>query len=189
MLRQKVLTPALSTVLCFLFGLVLHAEERYEHNTLFQKGSWSVFLTYDTEDGDFWCVAETENRRAQSLNLVTYPNDQMTFFVFDESWNIAKRPVRFLVDIDYSRWTIDGTGDGIGVSLTMNEPDKAAKFVQELMEGNAVTILSADEHRLATFSLSGSFAAISNLMQCWDRISDDDPFTSSDPFTGTSDPF
>jgi len=104
-------------------------------------------------------------------------------FVFDNSWNISDRPIRFLIDVDYSRWTMDGQGSGIGISLTMSDPEAAGRFLVELMEGRAIAVMNDDTRRLATFSLRGSSAAISELFDCWDSISDTDPFrTSTDPF-------
>lgn len=164
--------------------------DQYDSRKLFGKGAWSVELTHNTVNGNLWCEATTTNKSEQQFGVVAYDNREIALFVIDRSWDIAMRPVRFLVDIDYSRWTIDGTGNGIAVSLTMRDADKAYKFLSELMAGNAVAVMNGDERRLATFSLSGSFAAASKLFECWERIANSDPFTnSSDPFTGVSDPF
>ncbi|MCW1950197.1 MAG: hypothetical protein KIH44_002375 [Octadecabacter sp.] len=115
--------------------------------------------------------------------MTAYQPNSLTLFVFDRSWNIAERPLRFLVDVDYSRWTMDGNGSGIGISLTMSEAEAAGRFLTELMEGRAVAVMNSDERRLAVFSLRGSSAAITSLFDCWDSISETDPFrTSSDPF-------
>jgi hypothetical protein len=57
------------------------------------------------------------------------------------------------------------------------------------MVGNAVAVKNEDGRRLAVFSLDGSYAAIMQLMQCWDRIGGRSPQGGSDPFIGVSDPF
>ncbi|MEO0744035.1 MAG: hypothetical protein AAFY49_01685, partial [Pseudomonadota bacterium] len=98
--------------------------------------------------------------------------------------------VRFLVDIDCSRWTMDGNAKDIGVSLQMTDNQKSVEFLKQLQRGNAVAVLNDAERRLATFSLSGSFAAILSLFECWDAIDISDPFTDQkDPFGASIDPF
>jgi len=164
--------------------------DEFDSKTLFRKGAWAVELTHNTSNGRLWCTARTDNNFGQTFSLTAYQNSQLTLFVFDNSWNIASRPLRFFVDVDYSRWTMDGQGDNISVSLTMNDPKTAVDFLEDLMAGNAVSVSNANEQKLAVFSLSGSYAAITNLFSCWESIDNSDPFTSNaDPFTGASDPF
>lgn len=170
-------------------GSVAQAQDRYETNTLFQKGTWTVSITYDNYDGLFWCDASTSNRQSQELALTLYETGLFTIFVFDPRWNISPRPLRFLIDVDYSRWKMDGEGDGVSISITPENGDKAAKFTREVMEGTAVALMNADGRRLGTFSLSGSYAAVLNLFECYDRIGKSDPFSDSDPFRGANDPF
>ena len=69
------------------------------------------------------------------------------------------------------------TGSGIGISATMDDTDQSVRFLEQLMAGNQVAVKNSRGDRLAVFSLNGSFAAISNLMTCWNRIT-----ASSDPF-------
>ena len=157
--------------------------QRYDSQTLFGRGDWVVELTHDTTDGALWCNAKTSNRNGQSFALTAYQSNTLTLFVFDNSWDIADRPLRFLIDNAYSRWTMDGNGSGIGINITMNEPESAGRFLVQVMEGRAVAVMNSDERRLALFSLDGSSAAITALFDCWDSISDRDPFrSSSDPF-------
>jgi len=189
MLRAMLGAAFTASLLCLTPA---HADG-FESTVLFNKGAWTVELTHDTQDGGLWCVAQTGNDAGQLFSLTAYDNDTMMLYIFDQSWNIAPRSVRFLVDIDYSRWTIDGHGQGISVSLVFNQPEQNVRFIEELMGGNAIAVMNANERRLATFSLNGSYAAISQLFTCWERISKTDPFGQSpdDPFTGTgaSDPF
>ncbi len=167
----------------------LVAQERYEVRELFRKGSWYVELTHDTTDGSLWCSAETANRNGQTFSITGYDSDGFSVFVMDPNWNISERPLRFLVDIDYSRWTMDGRGSGIAVSISPESRENAAKFVSEVMSGNAIAVMNSDKRRLAVFSLSGSHAAVSQFMECWSQIKSPSLGTRSDPFMGTSDPF
>lgn len=156
---------------------------------LFRKGDWFVDITVDEVDGGMWCSAETVNPSGQTFSITAYDSNQLILFVFDRSWNIPERPVRFLIDIDYSRWTMDGFGNDISVSVTMNKIEVTMRFLRQLMNGNAVALLTADERRLATFSLSGSYAAISNLSTCWSRIRKNESESDADPFSSSTDPF
>lgn len=159
-----------------LLPLSLSAQE-YETRTLMRRGQWQVDVTYSASTDAFWCTAGTENGSGQKFNLVAYQNEAFALFVFDPRWNLEPRAVRFLVDIDRSRWTIDGTGDGVGISLNMTDPDTAVKFLIQLKQGNTAYVYNDQQQRQATFSLSGSSAAIDALFDCWDSI------------TGSPDPF
>lgn len=151
--------------------------DQYETDVLFRKGSWYVELTNNTNTGGMWCSAETENGNDQTFSLTAYDNDSISLFVFDQSWEIEERDIEFQVDIDRSQWTVHGEGSGIGISSTMDDTDQSVRFLKQLMSGNRVTVKNARGDRIAVFSLNGSYAAISNLMSCWGRI------------TGPSDPF
>ena len=181
---------SLATTITMIALSTRQAYAEFDSTKLFAKGNWFVERTHDTGDGDLWCSAETSNRNRQTFSLAAYDDGTFALFVFDQRWNVAERPVRFLVDIDYSRWTIDGTGRGIGISLTISDAEKAAEFLTELSEGNAVAVMNSDEKRVAVFSLNGSSAAIRKLFECWKEIGTKDPFSNaSDPFQSSSDPF
>jgi len=155
----------------------------YEDTLLFSKGYWTVELTYNTDENSYWCSAKTANRRSQEFSVTAFENGTIVVFIFDNRWSLAKRPVRFLIDIDYSRWQIDGTADDIAVSIALSNNEKAGKFITELAQGSAVALFNMEERRLATFSLKGSRAALTELIDCWRKISVTDPFrTSTDPF-------
>lgn len=151
--------------------------EDYDTRTLMRRGQWQVDVTYSASADAFWCTAGTENSLNQRFNLVAYQNEGFALFVFDPRWSLEPRAVRFLVDIDRSRWTIDGTGEGVGISLNMTDAETAVKFLVQLKRGNTAYVYNDRQQQQASFSLSGSSAAIDALFDCWDRI------------TGTPDPF
>ncbi|MBT0958498.1 hypothetical protein IV417_13995 [Alphaproteobacteria bacterium KMM 3653] len=171
----------LSVLFCF-FALST-AAERFESTTIHRNGAWSVDLTVDNTDGVMWCTAKTTNRRSQTFSISAYKGGTLILYVFDHNWDIAPRPVRFLLDIDYSRWVIDGNADGFSLSLNLHDPVKAVKFIDELAQSNAVALYNTDVVRLATFSLRGSNASLLELIDCWKKIDTRDPFKNSkDPF-------
>lgn len=171
-------------LICILLASIAVADP-YETNLLFKHKSWHVELTHDTRDGDVWCSAVTENRSGQTFNIVTYPDDSASLFVFDQNWNLSPRTIEFVLDIDYNRWTVIGHGEDIGIQVSLDGDDQAGKFILELAEGNAVALYNLDLRRLAVFSLAGSKAALLALLDCWEAISDQ----TSDPFKTQSDPF
>lgn len=178
----KRLAPQLA--LCLALTTAPALADRYESEVYFAKGRWQVEVTHDSQDGSLWCSALTENNNNQSFDITAFDDGQLTLFVFDGDWELRERPIRFLVDVDRSRWTMDGTGKNISVSVTMNDPDTAVRFLTQLQRGNTVRVYNENEVKLATFSLSGSRAGIDALFECWDRIN-----KSSDPFGDASDPF
>jgi len=164
--------------------------DRYETTQLYKKGLWLVELTYDKDDDEFWCAARTQNSQGQDLSITAFQNSQLYLFVFDGSWNISEKSVNFLIDIDYSRWNIEGNAEGISVSFRVDDKESGLNFLGEIAKGNAVALLNSNERRLATFSLSGSSASLYRLTECWKRIIKSDPFAESqNGQNNKSDPF
>ena len=181
----KLATPLLlAAAMTAVLVPAVFAEDVFESDELFRKGSWHVELTNNTTSGSFWCSAETDNNYNQTFSLTGYSDGSFAIFVFDPSWNIAERDVRFLVDIDHSSWVFDGSGDGISVSISPDVDKKLTTFIRQLMQGNNIVVMNASRRRLARFSLNGSYAAISNFLDCWSNIG-----RLSDPFTNANDPF
>ena len=160
----------LGALVAALLAAPAAAQSEFETRTLFRKGAWMVVLTHDTVEASLWCDANTTNRAGQGLSLTGYESGQFTIFVFDGSWNIADRPLRFLVDIDGSRWTMDGQGSGGAVSITPEDGGTAARFVGQIMAGNRVVVRNAEGRGLAEFSLNGSAAAVAQFIECWGSI-------------------
>ena len=155
----------------------------FDETRLFQHGAWSVSHTYDSSDGDAWCSADTGNRAGQWFSVVAFDNGSAAVLVGDPTWNLSERSVRFRIDIDYSRWDIDGAGANSSVSVLLDGNSNAGQFIDELMTSSAVAAYNEEGRRLASFSLSGSHAALQKLAECWSRIARRDPFqTASDPF-------
>jgi hypothetical protein len=155
----------------------------YESRTLLQQGDWVVELIHDTGDGTLWCTASTFNRASQRLGISTFDNGALSVHVMDRSWSLRERDVRFHIQIDRTRWSVNGTASGIGVSVFPDNSSDAARFIEDLAAGYSVVLLNDELRKLADFSLRGSRAALNELMSCWQSISARDPFeTGSDPF-------
>ncbi len=172
-------------ILVLFLGLALSAQvagaDQYDTTRLFTRGAWYVDLTHDTSDGELWCSGETRNNEAQTFSITTYDDGTAVLFVFDDRWDLTPRNVDFLVLVDRERWTISGDASGIAISVTLDDKDKADEFLLDLARGNSVSVANTDERRIAAFSLSGSSAALSTLMDCWDSILLAPP-SKKDPF-------
>lgn len=172
----------LFTLACFFLGnmpLALQAEEIFRHK------SWSV--RYLPPEGEYpaLCDASTTNRSRQTFTIALYDDGNLGIFFFDSRWNIPERPLDFVVDIDYERWTLSGTGKGSSVHLLPTGDAKVVRFLDELASGSAVALYNTDIRRLATFSLAGSSAALLKLLDCAKYIAE----KNRDPFRGSADPF
>lgn len=173
----------LSSLLFFLSSLTSVSAERYETHKLFSHKSWTVELTHDQLDDEFWCAAQTTNKRGQLFSLTAFDSGNLALFVFDSRWKMRPRDIQYRIDIDYSRWEITGQAKDQAVSTLLNDPEKSIKFLTEISEGRAVAMYNVDGRKLAVFSLQGSSAALRKLIECANRISNSDPFQSStDPF-------
>ncbi|GHF05027.1 hypothetical protein GCM10016455_27890 [Aliiroseovarius zhejiangensis] len=177
-----------------LAGLLLQPTkalaDRYETTRLFNHKAWSVELTHDQLDDDFWCNAETTNRAGQVFSITAYDNGNLGLFIFDRRWDINPRDIEFRIDIDYSRWNVSGQAQESYVSTFLGDPENSIKFLTELAEGSAVAVFNSDGRRLAVHSLSGSSASLRKLLECWNRIKKTDPFgTSPNASAPKSDPF
>lgn len=186
---MKSICRAVVAGLVFLVAAQGVAAGDLERRNLLRKGAWSVDLIHNAEKGSLWCSAETQNGEGQMLSLVAYQGDSLVLFIFDRRWRLSDRAVDFILDVDYSRWEMRGTAGNISVSIRLDGEEGALRLLQQLSQGNAVAIYNTDLRRLATFSLSGSSAAILALLSCWEGISPTDPFgpDASDPFGAPSD--
>lgn len=159
------------------------ASAEFKSAELFRKGYWRVELTKVTDDNSFWCSAETSNTKNQSFSVTTFDDRSAMLMIFDPSWELTRRPVKFIVDIDYDRWTIDGRAGEKAVSVFLEGNGKASSFLEDLANGSGVALYNSQEQRLATFSLRGSRDALLMLLKCWEKI------VSKDPFGNDPDPF
>lgn len=109
--------------------------EKFDTHRIFAKGSWSVDLTKNLQQGNVWCNASTVNERQQTFGITGYESGALALFIFDSHWQLRKRQVHFRIDIDYDKWSINGSASGIGVSLLFTDPQKAKRFIGRLRRG------------------------------------------------------
>jgi hypothetical protein len=180
-------TTFLAVALCFGASA---AAANYDATPLLSRGAWEVQHVYLRNDGASWCEASTTNRAGQSFDITMFDSGNASLFIFDQSWSLAPRTVRFRIDIDYSEWSIAGTAERTSIWVALSDKQEAGDFMAQLAEGTAVALYNEMGHRLGTFSLKGSRAALATLAECWARIlASPRGVSPRDPFLSASDPF
>lgn len=119
----------------------------------------------------------------------------VNFIVGNEKWRSLEESKFYDLSVAFGRespWNGQAEARFIGdeMSLSLNVPfseDRAATFIEELRRATVVDI-SYQGRTVDTLSLSGSFAAVTELLNCQTVILDDS--TGSDPFSSSGeDPF
>ena len=149
-----------------------------EWETIFRKGQWSVDINYDTDDGSYWCTADTQSGD-QVLSFSVWEDGAFGVFVFDDNWTLRERELEFLVQVDTrGAWTMNGNASDQSIYIFPDVGDSLRNFLGEVMQGNTLVVANSAGEVVADFSLSGSYAAVTELMGCYEKIAD----TDSDPF-------
>ncbi len=152
---------------------------------IFQHKEWRVSLVPPSNGSPGSCAAETINRQGQSFILGANGMGNAVVLFWDRRWDIPARPLKFVLDVDYERWFMTGTGDGQSVHLALDGSQKAVELIDQLAAGRAVALYNTDGAKLAVFSLSGSKASMFKLLDCARSLS----VANSDPFQSRADPF
>lgn len=163
-----------------------------EQVDLMEKGRWSVYIEISDDGIGKYCTAETVNSKSQVFDITFFRDGSLVFYLFDNSWQLDRRLVDFIVDFDYNRWEMTGTADGSMVRLAIEDEDTAMNFLHDVSSKSAVAIYNSNLEKISSFSLNGSAAAVLAVVGCaadiaeWQRPEggrDIDPFqTQNDPF-------
>lgn len=146
------------------------ASPSVETRILDEEGGWRIELTRETQDGGLWCSAEAVNAAGQSLVLAAYDTGGLALFVFDPGWAMGPRALEIGLEIDGGRRVLAGAGEGIGVTMGLEEPRDIAGLLLDLRRAREVVVTNAEGARLAAFPLDASETGIEALMTCWERI-------------------
>lgn len=145
--------------------------------TLLNQGDF-VVREHETSDQDAFdrgmCVAEVMNDRDQALIIQGYQDDTFTIVIRDDSWRLSDNFVSVVIEIDNSKWTVQGRtypSDNI-VYLWFDDqalvPDVLINKVR-VSGGSQMAITAENGNPIANFSLSGSSAAMPQFAECWAR--------------------
>jgi hypothetical protein len=140
-------------------------------DTLFQHKAWKVQgVTFD--DGTYACLAEVSDP-GESFTIWIFQDASIRLQFYSEDWDFGEGDTADLqVEIDHrSPWSLT-SAELYKQSVLFDLPaaDNAGDFVVEVARGNTLHLRSADGTGVKDYSLSGSSASISKLIDCGDAI-------------------
>ena len=147
-------------------------------DVLFQHKNWMVEgVTFD--DGTFACLAEVSDP-GESFSIWAFPDQSIRLQFYSEEWDFGESDSADLeVEIDHrSPWTLTGANlTQNSVLFDLPDQDSSVNFVVEVAKGSTLHLRTADGSPVKDYSLSGSSASISALVDCGNAITGDtNPF-------------
>jgi hypothetical protein len=142
----------------------------FDTTPLFRQDAWAVEHTYNPDSGLSWCSADTANGAGQMFSITAYDHGGAVALVIDRAWTFAAEAVRFRIEVDTIRWTVEGLAQDMAVSMDLDEDAEAARFLGDLAAGRALAVATEAGREIAVFSLAGSEPALRALVECWARI-------------------
>ena len=147
-------------------------------DTLFQYKAWRVQgVSFD--DGTYACLAEVSDP-GESFTIWIFEDAAIRLQFYSEDWEFGDGQTGDLqVEIDRrSPWSLTAANlYKQSVLFDLPAQDNAGDLVVEVARGNTLHLRSADGTPVKDYSLSGSSASISKLIDCADAIT-----KSSNPF-------
>ncbi len=145
---------------------------------LYQYKSWQVEgVTFD--DGTYACLAEVSDP-GESFSIWVFPDRTIRLQFYSDSWNFTDGDTANLeVEIDHrSPWALTAANlTQNSVLFDLPDKDTSVNFVVEVAKGSTLHLRAEDGSPVKDYSLSGSSASISKLVDCGNKITGDtNPF-------------
>ena len=158
-------------VLIFLFFSFLpytsFSAEVFDEKSLFKKGHWEVvLLRYD--DRSTACIARNGSGNKEFQIYVNTDVEELAIFYDDSNVNETLKIFQFAVD-DYASWYSESPffDSGWLIMDLISGSDKAVtELIQEIRKGQELFHLDDNNKIISNFSLKGSAASISELVNC-----------------------
>jgi hypothetical protein len=142
-----------------------------ESEVLFSYKHWQVSIV-SWDDGSVGCVAEV-TAPGESFSIWTFPDGAVQLQFYSTAWEFGEGQTADLgVQIDRrAPWSLTGA-ELYQNSVLFYLPDDQAgiNFVTEVARGNRLYLRDADGADVQNYSLAGSSASISALVDCGDVI-------------------
>ena len=147
-------------------------------DVLFTYNSWQVEgVTFD--DGSYACLAEVSDP-GESFSIWIFPDKTIRLQFYSDSWDFGPNDTANLeVEIDHrSPWTLTGANlTKNSVLFDLPDKDASVNFLTEVAVGSTLHLRSEGGSPVQNYSLSGSSASISHLIDCGNSITGDkNPF-------------
>lgn len=146
--------------------------------TLYQHKSWVVQgVTFD--DDSYACLAEVSDP-GESFTIWAFPDKSVELQFYNETWDFGESDTADMeVEIDRrSPWALTGANlTGSSVLFTLPNNDQSGDFIVEVARGTTLHLRSANGEGVRDYTLAGSSASISALVDCMNAIAGDkNPF-------------
>lgn len=167
-----------ATLVALAFGTMALPAMADRTDTLYSYKSWQVEgVTFD--DGSYACLAEVSDP-GESFSIWTFPDQTIRLQFYSEDWDFGDNGSADLeVEVDNrSPWSLTGASlTQQSVLFDLPDQKESVNFVLEVARGRTLHLRDADGTGVKDYSLAGSSASISKLIDCGTAISG-----SSNPF-------
>jgi hypothetical protein len=147
-----------------------------ESEILFSHKHWEVSIV-GWDDGSVGCVAEVK-APGESFSIWTFPDGAVQLQFYSTAWEFGEGQTADLgVQIDRrAPWSLTGA-ELYKNSVLFFLPNNGAggDFIAEVARGNRLYLRADDGSDVQNYSLSGSSASISALVDCGDVITNKKP--------------
>lgn len=168
------------TVLAALLAASAGAVNAQQSEVLFSHKHWEVSVV-GWDDGSVGCVAEVK-APGESFSIWTFPDGAVQLQFYSTAWEFGEGQTADLgVQIDRrAPWSLTGA-ELYQNSVLFYLPDDQSgiNFITEVARGSRLYLRDNDGSDVQNYSLSGSSASISALVDCGDVIKNKTP---SNPF-------
>lgn len=146
---------------------------------LFRHKNWMVEgVTYD--DGTIACIAEVSDP-TDNFSIWVYPDKTISLQFFSTAWDFGTEDSSADLQVQIDRrayWSLtNATLHSSSVWFDLPDSDDSVNFLTEVAHGNRLYLRNSDGSDVMDYTLSGSSASMSALIDCGNAIS-----KSSNPF-------
>lgn len=166
---MKIWQAGIGAVLVGLFAAPVLAEGQQE--VLFQHKHWMVAVNA-FDDGSIACQAAVDEG-AESFTIWVFQDQTVQLQFYSTDWSFTDGETADLqVEVDRrGSWSLTGANlTGNSALFTLPDSDQGVKFLVEVAEGNTAHLRDANGDGVRDYSLSGSKASMTALIECADGI-------------------
>lgn len=174
---MRILHGLAAAALAAILGVTAQAETQSQ--VLFRHKHWMVEgVTFD--DGTVACVAELDDPD-DSFSIWTYPDTSIKLQFYSTSWDFGEDGGTADLELQIDRrapWSLtDADLYKNSVLFTLPGSDEAVNLLMEVANGSRLYLRDSDGQDVVWYSLAGSSASMSAMIDCGTAISrDTNPF-------------
>ncbi|MDZ4310035.1 MAG: hypothetical protein U1A24_05705 [Cypionkella sp.] len=142
-----------------------------EQQTLFQHKNWMVAVN-SFDDGGIACQAAVDEG-SESFTIWVFQDQSVRLQFYSTDWNFTEGETADLqVEIDRrGEWSLsNATLTGNSALFDLPDSDKGVKLLVEIAQGRTAHLRDANGDAVRDYSLAGSKASMSALIECAEAI-------------------